>query len=257
MIMRARVVLCLLLASALAAAGSCGGSEQAAGEAFGEAPRRDGPARVSTSGREAEVQRVVDRLMAGARALEPHVSAELARVAAEVGGRLAGFEHRLKTRASLLRKLRDDLHEHPGLAPSDVVVDDALRYTLEVDDVPAGRHAEAVRIALARLEDAGHRVLDVKNYWPRGDNYSGVNSVLVAPGGFQWELQFHTAESFRVKMRDHHLYEELRETATPQERKRQLYFELSGPWASVPIPAHMLDPKALHPSERIILRQPP
>jgi hypothetical protein len=253
--MTARRLLSPLFAAALAAlvaAGACRGGPEpvpAAQEARG--PTRAAPASPD------EVERVADRLMARARAHEPAVSALLGRLAAEVGGRLAGFEHRLKTRASLLRKMRKLLHDHPAWTAADVVINDALRYTIEVGDAPPGQHARAIRTALAALESAGHRVTQVKNYWPRGDNYSGVNSVLIAPDGLEWELQFHTPESFATKMRDYHLYEELREETTPRPRKRLLYDRLSAPWESVPIPQHILEPMALHRSEEIILRPPP
>ena len=204
-----------------------------------------------------ELARQADRLGAHARALEPSVSAELGAVAAGAGGRLAGFEHRLKERDSILRKMRHVLEASPGRPPSSIVLDDALRYTLEIDDSPPGHHADVIRAALARLERAGHRVRDVKNYWPRGDNYSGVNAVLVSPDGLPWELQFHTPESFRVKTRDHALYEELRADDTSPARKREIYAEMAASWRSVPVPAHVLDPGRLHPSERIILREPP
>jgi len=60
----------------------------------------------------------------------------------------------------------------------------------------ARERAEAIRATFKGLEAAGHKVIKVKNYWPRGDNYSGVNSVLETSDGLEWELQFHTAESF-------------------------------------------------------------
>lgn len=178
-------------------------------------------------------------------------------MAASAGGRLAGFEHRLKERDSILRKMRRLQEEHPDRAPAEIILDDALRYTLEIADSPPGHHAASIRAALTRLERAGHHVREVKNYWPRGDNYSGVNTVLVSPGGLPWELQFHTPESFRIKSRDHALYEELRADDTTPARRREIYAEMAAPWDHVPVPAHVLEPGALHPSERIIQRQPP
>jgi hypothetical protein len=249
--MTARRLLTLILAAALAAS-ACGGGPDPTPK--GQEARAGSPV---VRDDDAEFERLADELLARARAHEGPVSAMLGQLASEVGGRLAGFEHRLKTRASLLRKMRQILHDNPGLTPADVLINDALRYTIEVNDAPPGHHAEAIRTVFARLESAGHRVLRVKNYWPRGDNYSGVNAVLVAPDGLEWELQFHTADSFRIKMRDYRLYEELRAVATPPARKRQLYFELAAPWKDVPVPQHMLGPRALHRTEEIILRPPP
>ena len=207
--------------------------------------------------REQEIERLADDLMARAAGHEPSVSKLLQEVAGKVGGQLAGFEHRLKKRDSLIRKINTVLKGEPGMAVSAVEINDALRYTLQVEDSPPGRHAEAIRAALKALEGAGHTVLKVKNYWPRGDNYSGVNSVLKTSDGLLWELQFHTAESFRIQHRDHELYEQMRKDDTPVETRRQLYRKLAAPWEKVPIPRDMLVEKALHPVEEIIARPPP
>jgi len=244
-----RALLPVLLAWTVAAGGACG--DHAVPAASATAPA------AAAGGRDVELGGLADDLMVRARALEPSVSAELGTLAGEIGGRLAGFEHRLKERDSILRKMREELRDHPAWKPGDVVIGDSLRYTIEVGDSPPGHHAESIRAVLIRLEAAGHRVGEVKNYWPRGDNYSGVNSVLIAPDGLTWELQFHTPESFRIKSRDHGLYEELRAEGTSSARKRELYGEMAAPWNAVPVPAHVLDPGALHPSERIILHSPP
>lgn len=206
---------------------------------------------------DADLERLADDLMKRAAAHEPEVSAILQSVAASLGGTMAGFEHRLKKRDSTLRKIRTILAKDPEGGLSKVVIDDALRYTLQVEDTPPGNHATAIRAAFAALEKAGHKVIKVKNYWPRGDNYSGVNSVIQAPDGLPWELQFHTAASFKVKDETHELYEEMREDTTPVERKRVLYQQLAAPWEKVPIPVDMLEPHALHPVEEIIQRPPP
>jgi hypothetical protein len=259
--MRARAPRWLLLASSLAAAIACGSSAELApapAPARAEAPAaRPTQVPIDSPERDAAIERVADQLMARATASEPSVSELLRQLAVDVDGRLAGYENRLKRRASLVRKLHKLLIEHPDWQPHEIVVNDVLRYTIEVNDRPPGRHAEAIRTTFARLEAAGHIVARVKNYWPRGDNYSGVNTVMVAPDGLQWELQFHTPESFRLKMRDHHLYEEMREVATPAARKRQIYVQMTTPWDSVPIPQHMLESKSLHRKEEIIVQAAP
>lgn len=254
----------LHLALLLAVAACAGGSGRTADHAEPPPPAAVPDAGAHTSGpiaaapdREVEIEKLADDLLARAAHHEPAVSALLQKLAAQVGGQMAGFEFRLKKRDSLLRKIHSVLNADPKLAVSDVVINDALRYTLEVEDKPPGRHAEAIKKALSALEAAGHKVVKVKNYWPKGDNYSGVNSVLETPDGLEWELQFHTAESFRIQHRDHELYEEMRKDDTPVETKRELYKKLAAPWEKVPIPKDMLVPKALHPAEEIIQHPPP
>jgi len=212
------------------------------------------PRRPSSS---ASIDAVADRLMQQAREIEPSVSAELVALASENRAELAGFEHRFKSRDSLLRKIRLRLGEQDRPRLEDVVIDDALRYTIRVDDEPAGHYRDTVRAVLAALEHDGHTVVKVKNYWPRGDNYSGINSVLRASTGLEWELQFHTSQSLVTQREGHPLYEEMRNASTPPERKRELFDALTAPWESVPIPEGVLEEHALHRVETIIRRDPP
>ena len=72
--------------------------------------------------------------------------------------------------------------------------------------------------ALQQLEQFGYSVVRLKNYWPRNDNYSGVNGVLTTPEGIEWELQFHTSASLNTQDATHAWYEEFRRANTPIER---------------------------------------
>jgi hypothetical protein len=209
------------------------------------------------SARDAEIEHRADELVAQATRNEAEASQLLQAIAKRVGGSLAGFESRLKTRASTVRKIRTTLLNHPDRSIAKVDLGDSLRYTLVVDDDPAGRHADAIRATFAALTELGHTVKKVKNYWPCCDNYSGVNTVIVTPDGLSWELQFHTQASYRIKAADHELYEQLRADDTKIEVKRELFNKLAAPWKAVPIPKDMLVPHALHATEEIILIPPP
>ena len=199
------------------------------------------------------VQVRADQLIAQAQAEEPQVTEILTALATELGGELYGLDNRLKTRDSLVRKIETKLHEDPAIEhPGEAWIKDALRYTLLVSDQPQGAHVAAIRTILTRLEARGYRVAQVKNYWPRGDNYSGTNCVLSAPSGLTWELQLHTPLSLKTKSLGRDSYEELRLVTTPVARKRALFDQMLLPWKKVPIPAGILEPGALHPTEKII-----
>ena len=116
---------------------------------------------------------------------------------------LQGLEHRLKTHSSAVRKVQHILEENPKLKINDVKISDALRYTFEIKDDPEGRYIEVITEILKTLKTKGFEPSQVKNYWPKGDNYSGVNMVIKDKSGFEWELQIHTPESFAEKTRTH------------------------------------------------------
>lgn len=190
-----------------------------------------------------------------ARDAEREVTETLQALAGEYKGQLRGLKHRLKTQSSTIRKLnklyRARLDGAEKLKDEALVISDALRYTIEVADTPPGRYVEVIIATLKTLELKKHSVVKVKNYWLRGDNYSGVNTVLRAPSGLEWELQFHTPSSYQEASRSHGLYEQLRAEDTPLKTRQELFKKMSAPWEGVEIPQGVLEPKNLHSSEVI------
>jgi len=209
---------------------------------------------------EAKALTIEDRakaLLTEAWSHEPKVTALLTELSAAHGGRMVGLEYRLKTEGSTIRKLKKISAEQPQLSIKELTIYDALRYTIEVADQPKGHHVKTIQAVLKRLEGEGFKVKVVKNYWPKGDNYSGVNSVLATAQGFEWELQFHTPESVSESRRSHKEYEELRAQGTSLQRKQELFKVMSAPWESIPTPAQILEPKNLHAQEQIKSLPPP
>lgn len=207
-------------------------------------------------GAQDDVAAYASEILSRAAATEPEVTPRLVAVAEKMGGEMYKLEHRLKTRASTERKIRAKMAED-GLALREVVIDDALRYTMKVDDVPPGRHVQAIKAVLDELARMGHAVVRLKNYWPAGDNYSGINGVLEAPNGLLWELQFHTSDSIRTQAETRAMYEELRRVNTPEARKRELFDAMTEKWDAVPIPKGILVVGALHDHAEIIERPRP
>jgi hypothetical protein len=218
-------------------------------------PQRPEAKPTSVEIRDDAFNRVADDYVEAARASEPKITALIQTLAAEKHVELDGIEHRLKSRKSVLRKLH--LQAGPTGEAQDVELNDTLRYTFVIDDDPPGTHTSAVATILRSLEESGQLINKVKNYWPAGDNYSGVNSVLQTPSGLLWELQFHTNDSLRVKFETRAQYEELREAGTPLARKQLLFDEITAAWNTVPIPLDALTPQSLHASEEIINRPRP
>jgi len=191
---------------------------------------------------------LAEQLLAAAADEEPETTRLMKARAARARGRLFKLQYRLKTRKSLLRKIRAAYREHPD---KPVSIGDALRYTIVVSDEPPGWHTSSAAQTLRGLEAAGHRVVRVKNYWPRGDNYSGTNCVLETPKGLRWELQFQTPQSIAANKATRGDYEELRKTSTPLAVKREIFDRMTAVWADVPVPADILKPGSLHATEEI------
>jgi len=58
------------------------------------------------------------------------------------------------------------------------------------------------------------------NAWFKGDgSYKGLNVTFETPTGQQFELQFHTKETFRIKTETHDLYEASRAANATKELK--------------------------------------
>ena len=238
------LLLCLALCSSIA----CGGSPSVTPEPeVTREERREASPPTADQRLEEHARELLDR----ARELQPSVTALLVRFAHDADGEMVGLEHRIKSLESTLRKMRLLISEDPSLTPETVMIQDALRYTMLVDDDPPGNYVQTSATTLDALEAEGHRVLVVKNYWPDGDNYAGVNAVLEAPDGLPWELQFHTTESYEVQEDTRAWYEELRLRDTPPERKRELFDLMTEAWDEVSIPSGVLEPHNLHENEEI------
>lgn len=147
--------------------------------------------------------------------VEPTVTPGLIRLAAANGGFMQGLDYRLKNQESLARKLYNK-SQSKGLTVGEYGnrIGDALRYTFIAPDTDYGNASQKF---IDSLRAEGYTVV-VENTWRPGAEYKGLNTN-VSKGGHTYELQLHTAESFRVKMAQHGLYETSRSTnASPEER---------------------------------------
>ena len=198
-----------------------------------------------------------DELIEMAVEAEPWISPVLVYLAELQKGEMIGLEFRLKSRDSLIKKIEARMIERDYKQAHDVPIRDTLRFTMRFDDQPEGHHNQSVAYVISTMENLGHSVIVVKNYWPPGDDYSGVNTILQAPNGLAWELQFHTPASFELKMSSHEIYEQVRQAGIPVEERRLLFYQVASEWEDVPIPAGILELGSLHLLEQLILRPSP
>ena len=205
------------------------------------------------------MQMLAKQLQDVARKLEPELTRELSKLAAERGGTLKGLDHRLKTVESLLRKIRRHRGEPRaagragGRGTTDA--DRAALPTASTAAITPSRtrcgtpssstrwHRSVYKLK-EKLKTLGYDAYQEKNYWGVGDTYQGINDVFISPvklgtegdAHFKFEVQMHTPESFALKMGlGHRLYEKFRVERDP-EKKLQLWEESLTAADAVPVP---------------------
>jgi hypothetical protein len=144
----------------------------------------------------------------------------------------------LKSPDRFKEKLAKLITRYPDQPVGDLAsaIHDGIRYTFlfSADQYTAGV-AEATR----QLSDRGYCLELRKPSW--GDtSYRGVNCRW-SDGTVQFEVQFHTAESWEAKQKTHDIYERLCDlSTTPQERGR-LEREQRAIATAIPVPPGALE----------------
>lgn len=183
---------------------------------------------------EASADRVADEIAAKAAKAEKDVTPAISNVVESAGGRMEGLEHRLKTRESIKSKIKRKQEKYPGLPANKAgeKVKDAVRYTAVV---PKESYVQSIGATTKKLEAAGYKPNEQRNYWGGGDDYDGHHVILTGPDGTNVELQFHTEESLAAKEKLHPLFEAFRDTTDSSERYK-LWKQMQAITAKTPIP---------------------
>lgn len=171
---------------------------------------------------------------------EPHITKLLKEVAANIGGELEGLTFRLKGAESYVRKI-NSLMAKNGWTEKQAIdsLNDVVRFTIKN---PEERYTQGVKDAFAEVSKSGYVVGRVRNtFWRDDKSYRGINTVLEDTKGNRIELQFHTAESLRVKEINHVLYDEERLVTTSQARKAELNKIMLDNARTIPIPPNVKD----------------
>ncbi|MFF7726031.1 hypothetical protein [Streptomyces sp. NPDC008001] len=123
------------------------------------------------------------------------------------GGKLEGLEYSLKDVDSFRRKAATALkNEEVPVETTARKVNDLNRYTLTFEP---DAYTEGVERTYERLRESGYEPIPgkEKNTW-QDPVYKGINtSWRHTESKEQFELQFHTPDSFKAKMENHELYE--------------------------------------------------
>lgn len=162
-----------------------------------------------------EAELAAFKLLDGYKRIEPDVTKNLKNISSRAGGRMEGLDFKLKGQESLARKI-EQKSATKGLTMQAYAakIGDALRYTMLLKDDSYGKDTQA---AIDSFRDQGYEV-EVENTWTPGSSYKGINTNMKR-NGQTFEVQFHTQESFDVKMDQHVLYERARDTTLPPEER--------------------------------------
>lgn len=163
---------------------------------------------------------------------EPEITKELKQVISKTNGELSGLQYRLKTEASYTRKVEKEIIDLQKsvdkagkvytITKSDAIYNmrDVVRYTsISSKETLVADFNDIID----NLEDSGYKLVKVKNTFKKYEEYKGINCTLEDVNGYQFELQFHTPQSFDLKNGElHKLYEKQRLVTTTAEEKASL-----------------------------------
>lgn len=213
----------------------------AAGRGF-VAAEDTGPA--PSAGAVTRAKALVARAQAAATVVRPAIEGAVA----AHGGTLAGLAYEIKTEESLARKINDRASERgtqtaKSLDKAAGKINDALRYTAVFE---GAHYTEAYAATRKTLEGAGYTFVRAGDAWTTperfGGGYRGINATFRTKDGLEFELQFHTPESWAMKQETHALYEEQRDPRTKPERVKEIEAEQRRLWATVPYPEGLTPP---------------
>ncbi len=184
-----------------------------------------------------QARQIAQALLKQAAENEPQIISDLRTTAREISAEIVGLEHKFKAEESLVRKLlllaeKDNSNQSIGKKMEKVARrnNDALRYTFVFQ---TDEYADGFQHTIEKLRQRGFVIPPnrIWNAWenaetPRDTGYRGINITVISSQNQRFELQFHTAESFRLKTETHHLYEKLRDLETFDIQRTKIIKEL-------------------------------
>lgn len=142
----------------------------------------------------------------------------------------------MKYADSLKGKVASLMMKDPDLTAGDALAEihDSVRFTVEIS--PAD-YTNSVRQIVDNFHDRGWLITEkFRNRWP-GPGYRGLNTNWLDPvTGKEFEVQFHTAQSFLKKSTEHGGYAELRLPNLSEETYAELLKANHDHYADVEIP---------------------
>lgn len=174
-----------------------------------------------------EARRLAQKLLAEAGENEPQITADLQKIASEISAEIIGLENRLKLQESLTQKIIDMANlRSQSFEDAAETINDSLRYTFIF---AVKNYAESFHKTIELLWETGFYVPE-KRIWNAWKNvggtfdkgYRGINITVISSQKQNFEIQFHTDESYKLKSKIHDLYKESRQKQTSTQRRKEI-----------------------------------
>ncbi|MDA9503786.1 hypothetical protein XI09_02905 [Bradyrhizobium sp. CCBAU 11386] len=125
--------------------------------------------------------------------------------------RRADFEVKMPHSRWALRSIDSMTDQLVGMqAPIEAgaqLIRNAVRHVFELPD---REFARAFKKAILLFEESGYAEVSTINWFrTRSPTFVGIKTVLATPGGYRFEVEFHTADSYKAKIDNHDTYKEL------------------------------------------------
>jgi len=149
--------------------------------------------------------------------------------------KLEGYEHRLKTKESIKRKLKGEYLENPGMSLKEVEqsIYDSIRYTYNINNL---NYTKDVQIIYNKLIEKGLTPIRYRNYWDN-PTYKGLHFNFKDKTGQIIEIQMHTPQSILVKeQKSHKIYEVMRVNKNNEIIQKESVEKLKDIWKNVDTP---------------------
>lgn len=167
-----------------------------------------------------------------------YISNDVSASAKKAGSDLYGFEHRLKTKESIKRKIeKNSVEDSLTVSKAGSKIKDAVRYTTisDTDDF-----VQSYRSFKKNMEDLGYTETRCKNYFDMYNRglvkHKSVQSNFKTPDGYEFEIQFQTPQSQDAKNKKLPLYEERRQVGIDPSRAAYLEKKMEELAEKVPNP---------------------
>lgn len=207
------------------------------GQKWGVITRNVGVNYIPIGKRKDYATKLANEIHSTAKKKEPKITKAITSAAKSCQAKMYGLEHRLKTKESILRKIKTDSVEKDISLAEAAQIKDAVRYTVISNE---NNFVNNYKYIKNFLEEKGYKESRCKNYFELYKQgmvkHKSVQSVFKDKDGYPFEVQFQTPASQKAKDLKVPIYEERRQLGLSVQRQRELEQQMVDLAEAVPYP---------------------